>query len=175
MFCDENHSANRCVKITDPRARKRFLSSNGHCFNCFEKSHVASSCKQNYKCNKCNGRHHVLICTFSKPKNSSQAPPNGQFQYSQSAPTTPDQDSTSNKFSTNRNNILMQTATASVSNLEKNSVPTDVKVIFDSGSQRTYVNEALCERLKLQVIRSERIIVKTFGNNKFRQELLMLI
>ena len=62
----------------------------------------------------------------------------------------------------------MQTATASVSNLEKNSVPTDGKVIFDSGSQRTYVNEALCERLKLQVIRSERIIVKTFGNNEFQ-------
>ena len=118
MFCDENHSANRCVNITDPHARKRFLSSNKHCLICFEKSHVASSCKQNYKCNKCNGRHHVLICTFSKPKNSSQAPPNGQFQYSQSAPTTPDQDSTSNKFSTNRNNILMQTATASVSNFQ---------------------------------------------------------
>ena len=57
----------------------------------------------------------------------------------------------------------MQTATASVSNLEKNSVATDVQVIFDSGSQRTYVDEALCEILKLSVIRSERIIVKTFG------------
>ena len=48
VFCDENHYANRCVKITDPRARKRFLSSNGHCFICFEKSHLASSRKQNY-------------------------------------------------------------------------------------------------------------------------------
>ena len=48
VFCDENHYANRCVKITDPHARKRFLSSNGHCFICFEKSHLASSRKQNY-------------------------------------------------------------------------------------------------------------------------------
>ena len=62
----------------------------------------------------------------------------------------------------------MQTATASVSNLEKNSVTTDVQVIFDSGSQRTYVNEALCERLKFPVIRSQRMIVKTFGNNEFQ-------
>ena len=30
------------------------------------------------------------------------------------------------------------------------------------------MNEALCERLKLPVIRSERIIVKTFGNNEFQ-------
>ena len=38
----------------------------------------------------------------------------------------------------------MQTATASVSNLEENSVTTDVQVIFDSETQRTDVNEALC-------------------------------
>ena len=62
----------------------------------------------------------------------------------------------------------MQTATTSASNLEKNPVTTDVQVIFDSGSQRTYVNEASCERLKSPVIRSERIIVKTFGNNEFQ-------
>ena len=159
MFCDENHSANKCVNITDPHARKRFLSSNKHCFICFEKSHAASSCKQNYKCNKCNGRHCVSICTFSKPKNSPQAPPNGQFQYSQSAPATPDQDSTSSNFSTNRNNILMQTATASVSNLEKNTVTTYLQVIYDNGSQKTYVNEAHCERLKFPVITLESQII----------------
>ena len=39
----------------------------------------------------------------------------------------------------------MQTATTSVSNLEKNSVITDVQVINDSGSQRTYVNEVLAK------------------------------
>ena len=168
VFCDENHYANRCVKITDLHARIRFLSSNGHCFICFEKSHVASSCKQNYKCNKCNGRHLISICTFSKRMNSPQTPQNGQSQNSQSAPATPHQDSSSNNSSTNRNNILKQTATASISNLEKNSVTTDVQVIFDSRSQRTYLNEALCERLKLPVIRSERIIVETFGNNEFQ-------
>ena len=63
---------------------------------------------------------------------------------------------------------MKQAATASISNLVKNSVTTDVQVIFDSGSQRTYLNEALCERLKSPVIRSERIIVETFGNDKFQ-------
>ena len=46
VFCDENHSA--CIKIADLHARKRFLISNGYCFICFEKSHAASSCNQNY-------------------------------------------------------------------------------------------------------------------------------
>ena len=62
----------------------------------------------------------------------------------------------------------MQTATASVSNLENNYITTDVQVIFNSGSQRTYMNEVLCEKLKFPFIRSERIIVKTFGNNDFK-------
>ena len=31
VFCGKNYSTNRCVKITDPHARKWFLSSNGHC------------------------------------------------------------------------------------------------------------------------------------------------
>ena len=132
VFCDENHSGSRCIKITDPLARKPFLSSNGHCFICFGNFHATSSCKQNCKCKKCNGRHHISICTFSKPKNCAQAPQNGQSQNSQSDSATPDQDSTSNNFSTNRNNILMQTAAASVSNLEKSSVRTDLQAIFDS-------------------------------------------
>ena len=142
------------------------MSSNGHCFIYVEKFRVASSCKQNYKCKKCYKRHH--ICIFSKPKNRPQVPQNGQFQNPRSAAASPDQDSTLNNFTANRNNILIQTAAASVSNLEKNSVTTDVQVIFDSRSQRTYLNEALCERLKLPVIRSERIIVEIFGNNEFQ-------
>ena len=69
----------------------------------------------------------------------------------------------------------MQTATPPVSNLERNSVTTDVQVIFDDGSQRTCVNEALCKRLQFPVIRSERIIVKKlFVIKNFRQESSML-
>ena len=117
------------------------MSSNGHCFIYVEKFRVASSCKQNYKCKKCYKRHH--ICIFSKPKNRPQVPQNGQFQNPRSAAASPDQDSTLNNFTTNRNNILIQTAAASVSNLEENSVTTDVQVIFDRGSQRNYVNQAL--------------------------------
>ena len=51
----------------------------------------------------------------TKP-NSPQCPQNKQ---SQSAPMSPNQDSPSKDFSTNRDNIFMQTAKASVLNLEK--------------------------------------------------------
>ena len=49
--------------------------------------------------NKCNGRHHISICSFSKPKNSPQEPKCSHGSWSRFY---------LNNFST-RNNILMQT------------------------------------------------------------------
>ena len=39
-----------------------------------------------------------------------------------------------------------------------------MKIIFDSGSQRSYITDDLRKRLKLPVIRKEKIVIKTFGN-----------
>ena len=50
IFCDENHSANKCSKITDPHARKSFLAGNGRCSICFQSKHLGSARKSNYKC-----------------------------------------------------------------------------------------------------------------------------
>ena len=121
IFCDENYSANKCSKITDPHARKSFLAGNGRCFICFQNKHLASACKSNYKCHKCNGRHHISICTFSRQRTnncpvnqgdgtllvqpqptSTPAPPQ-----SQQPPT-----STTTNFPSNKNNVLLQTTTA---------------------------------------------------------------
>ena len=39
-----------------------------------------------------------------------------------------------------------------------------MNIIFDSGSQRSYITHDLRKRLKLPVIRKEKIIIETFGN-----------
>jgi hypothetical protein len=40
------------------------------------------------------------------------------------------------------------------------------RILFDSGSQRTYISEKVRNRLKLKAIRSERVIIKTFGQSE---------
>lgn len=40
-----------------------------------------------------------------------------------------------------------------------------VKVLMDSGSQRTYLSERVVEYLKLKPVNSQNIVIKTFGNN----------
>ena len=39
-----------------------------------------------------------------------------------------------------------------------------MNIIFDSGSKRSYITDDFRKRLKLPVIRKEKIVIKTFGN-----------
>ena len=78
-------------------------------------------------------------------------------------------DGATNNFTSNTtnnvNNVLLQTAKATASDLNDLSLA-NIRIIFDSGSQRTYVNEHLKEILNLKTLRTEKLILKTFGNEK---------
>jgi len=63
------------------------------------------------------------------------------------------------------NQVLMQTATTTVTNNPHNK-STCVRMILDSGSQRTYITEKLAKTLKLELKSPERLSVVTFGSNK---------
>jgi hypothetical protein len=40
------------------------------------------------------------------------------------------------------------------------------RILFDSGSQRTYISEKVRNRLRLKALRSEKVIIKTFGQSE---------
>jgi len=40
--------------------------------------------------------------------------------------------------------------------------------LFDTGSQRTYVTEALCRRLHLKPVKKEKLHLNTFGEPMFK-------
>ena len=61
------------------------------------------------------------------------------------------------------NNILLQTAVAKVACIGKYNYRT-VRLMFDSGSQRTYITRRLQTLLKLPKIRTENLVIHTFGN-----------
>ena len=62
-----------------------------------------------------------------------------------------------NVSSTNTSCILLQTGTAEVGDVDGNSFLFS-KILFDSGSQRSYVTEELARRLGLKVIRKENVV-----------------
>ena len=64
--------------------------------------------------------------------------------------------------------VLMQTATVEVENLEKSGKQT-IRLLLDTGSQRSYVTEQLADKLQLPIKGSETLTVYTFNTSKPRQ------
>ena len=75
-----------------------------------------------------------------------------------------DTEETTTNFSNNKNTILLQTASAVVSNLNS-SERKNTLLLLDSGSQRSYISEKLRNELNLPTLRRERLFIKTFGNS----------
>ena len=64
---------------------------------------------------------------------------------------------------TSKTSVLLQTATAITSdNKEKRQLP--VKVLLDTGSQRTYLSQRSVDYLKLVPIGKQMMTIKIFGN-----------
>ena len=152
-FCNlKNYKSYKCLHVTEPAAQKRILKQNKNCFICFDFGHVAKSCNWDYKCKKCNGKqHNVSICTFSN---------NQGDRFNSNGINS--ENSSSNNLATNSGSILLQTAYTKVANL---STKKEVKVcvLFDTGSQRSYISYELRNYLKLSVLHKESIFIITFG------------
>ena len=156
VFCKrDNHSASRCTVITDTKARKSILRNKGRCFLCLRSSHVARECKSNYRCVKCNSRHHVSICEPRPLRQQEQEPPQRN--------TNLEERYTSTTVSTSKSGTtFLQTAKAKITDA-RNFATRDVRVLFDGCSQKSFVTKEVVDGLNLPVIRTEKMIVKGFG------------
>ena len=61
--------------------------------------------------------------------------------------------------------VLMQTATADISNPNSKQMQ-NVRLLFDTGSHRTYITESLAKRLNLKRGEESEINLVTFGSEK---------
>jgi len=190
-YCHQPHASNSCPTVTDTAERKRILKTSGRCFVCLRKYHMGRDCRSNSRCTKCNGRHHVSIYTGgssqSTTRNQSSAagtPPNNSKPASQSERPT---DSQSNPPATNsptttsmycdshKAPVLLQTARARVFKASNPTEAKEVRIIFDSGSQRSYITTKLRNLLSLNHHRTETMIIKTFGSSEGSKQLCEVV
>ena len=84
---------------------------------------------------------------------------------------------TTNNFTSNTtnnvNNVSLQTAKANASYLNDLSFA-NIRIMFDTVRQRTYVDEHLKEIVNLQTLRTEKLILKTFSNENLLRGFSML-
>ena len=68
-----------------------------------------------------------------------------------------------------KGSVLLQTATAEATN-QDGSKSTSIKILFDSGSQRSYVTENLKTRLGLKSTKTDTLHLNTFGDDNYRKQ-----
>ena len=156
--------------------RRRILREAGRCFVCLRKGHIGYQCPSKGRCSQCHGRHHTSICAGQKLTQAEPNPQQSGTNTGGATPTTtagrnpaaaPFQPSTSTAlWADGRNAILLQTAQTTAFNLASPERSCNVRIVFDSGSQRSYVTEQVARRLLLAAEGEKSLTIMTFGSTK---------
>ena len=167
-FCKQLHPTASCHVVTSKAARRESLKKQGRCFVCLRRSHLAKDCQSKIACFKCGGRHHVSLCEIETPERAmkKETRVNGQNNSDNGNATNrqppPVQASTFHVGS--QDSVLPQTALALIQNgstTASNGIK--ARLIFDSGSQKSYVTQRVRDQLSLPTISKESLLIKTFG------------
>ena len=165
-YCLQQHRSTKCTVVTDVKARKSILRNKGRCFLCLKSNHVSKDCRSGRPCYHCGGYHHISIC----PKKGSGLPAAVQAHTDQQT-ESPSTESTSANVAAQRNKksgkaVLLQTAYSTVSGVNNGEKKAKARILFDSGSQRSYISEKLRNALSLKADKSETLVIKAFGDSK---------
>ena len=168
-YCKQGHPSVMCTIITDINARRNLLKQQGRCFVCLRRNHVARNCASSSVCHDCSGRHHSSICDYANRKRTLGMPSERKIATSSSEVSDRESGSVTNNGSSmtvyvdSNTSVLLQTAVASVSGVDQLFPEVKMKILFDSGSQKSYISELARKKLNLTPIRTEKILIKTSG------------
>ncbi|XP_046863237.1 uncharacterized protein LOC124456982 [Xenia sp. Carnegie-2017] len=168
VYCQGSHYSASCEEVKGREARVKILRDSNRCFICLKKGHQANKCIVTRKCRHCSGRHHQSICSY--PATNSQGVQNEKAidnTYPQKVSEGVNSPTTTAVTRTVKGSVLLQTARALVSNGSK-SVP--ARILFDTGSQRSYIRRSLQGRLRLNSIGKETLQLNTFGQSKSKRK-----
>ena len=147
-FCLGNHPPEDCKKVTNIDERKKLLFKFDRCFKCIDKGHRARDCTVTVKCKVCKGFHNTCLCDA---KSQSSGGDGGQ----------PTESSPTSMLVGTESRVALQTAQA----LIKGSAQGRVRVLFYSGSHKSFVTAKAASNYGLEIVRNEWVTINTFGQN----------
>ena len=178
-FCGKQHYSASCETVVQTNERRDILRRDARCFVCLRFGHRSNQCFPTRKCRRCDGAHHQSICDKSvstkgpDQKLSSNDGKSIKTTKPEGAISTSENTVTANQTSTtattrNKSKVFLQTATTyACSQTATTMIP--VRVLTDSGSQRSDVTDSLKERLGLVPEKTESLNLNTFGDDQFRK------
>ena len=162
-FCDGPHPSDSCKIVPTIDKRLKFLCNQKRCFRCFKTGHMSKSCYSKKCCSWCNGKHHSALCkstgidghkssgTILTEENTSRRDPEKE-------------DSTLvGSTHTSQDTILLQSALVDIA---AGSRSCQARLLFDSGSQCTFISQDLANKIGAQPFKKEELLMSTFGHDK---------
>ncbi len=176
VYCNDEHFSASCNKVTTVTDRKKKLRLQGRCFLCLRPGHRVQTCENSTRnCRHCGRRHHQSICdenrrTELEPKIE---PKTTNIRNEETRNETENQTTIASTTTRNRKVLLQTAKTTAFNNGKPEGVP--VRILFDSGSQRSYVTEELQRKLKLKTLKKETVYLNTFGGETFAKKVCNLV
>ncbi|XP_053382198.1 uncharacterized protein LOC128549498 [Mercenaria mercenaria] len=161
-FYQENHWSDECPLYKTIHERKSRIQN--CCFKWLKSGHSFTDCKTNKVCVYCGKAnvHHCSLC----PTRFSVRP---TMTNTVNEITTQQEETEPEKGLMSVNEIvLMQTVLTEVKNPETLDTM-QVRILFDSGSHRSYISESLAKKMNLKTDGEHDIHVATFGNKDTRR------
>ncbi len=167
-FCNKNgHFSEDCNIFVDLEVRQQKLKELHACPICFKSDHAVSDCNSKFPCFHCAaiGKHNRALCPRKYKKKSESRPPDK----SKSSPIESGILSLHNEKESSLlahdESVVMQTALVTIAN--PSTLDTlRTRLLFDCGSNRTYIAMRLAKWLKLKFGKKVHIQVVTFGTDK---------
>ncbi|XP_065051274.1 uncharacterized protein LOC135680947 [Rhopilema esculentum] len=158
-FCSGNHYASDCNTIVDVNKRKEHLLRVGRCFSCLRTGHVVKTCPSAKFCSFCRGKHHSSICERKSNNSGAESMPPNVTAISKEKKST---------------HVLLQTAKATAVN-PSTGEKCSIRILFDNGSQRSYVTEDVVKKLQLKTEMKETLNLNTFGSAEYKSKNCKLV
>ena len=183
VYCKGPHSSLYCNGVTDPKMRLDIVKKERLCFNCLG-NHKAAHCNSKNRCKSCHKKHHSSLCGSDNapppvlPKtnpalqtSSSQSTEASQSTLNPSSqsfvPTQPvgNYTTTTQSLVSNKDygpTCLLKTAIAFV---RTNNRRVTANILFDEGAQRSFVTQALADKLDSEPHCRENLSISSFGGD----------
>ena len=166
LFCKGEHSPNDCTVVTDKEKRHSIVRDARVCFNCLNR-HSVTKCKSWNRCKVCHRKHHTSLCR------NVEAPPTAPLTESAAAnkvtgapatdkTTLPSVSSLHIGDANKHTPTLLKTAVAPIGS-QNNQI--SAHILFDEGSQRSFITSEVAAKLDLKPETQETISLSTFGGN----------
>ena len=176
VYCTGTHSPSQCNTITDPNKRLEIIKQQRLCFNCLAR-HKVTHCTSKHRCQICRRKHHTSLCTEKPttgvvptgvtPSQNHQTPPksNATTSVAQGTPTSSlTTISTSEQQpqppNTGNSKCLLKTAVATIATPTSQAT---AHVLFDEGSQRSFILQSLATEMGLQPYKTDKVFLSAFG------------